>query len=66
MAARALLEQGVTGCASVGLASAEFLTVQGLLLRVTWHIYRLGVMSTGSVSVAQRSAVRPPKANRDL
>ncbi|GAA3758766.1 hypothetical protein GCM10022225_50230 [Plantactinospora mayteni] len=30
--ARALLEQGVTGRASVGLAGAEFLTVQGLLL----------------------------------
>jgi hypothetical protein len=32
MVARALLEQGVTGRASVGMASAEFLTVQGLLL----------------------------------
>jgi hypothetical protein len=30
--ARALLEQGVTGRASVGLAGAEFLTIQGLLL----------------------------------
>jgi hypothetical protein len=32
MVAHALLEQGVTGRASVGLACAEFLTVQGLLL----------------------------------
>ncbi|MEJ3747852.1 hypothetical protein WEI85_31740 [Actinomycetes bacterium KLBMP 9797] len=32
MVARALLEQGVTGRASVGLAGAEFVTVQGLSL----------------------------------
>jgi len=46
--ARALLEQGVTGRASVELASAEFLTVQGLLL------------GGEPVELAGRSRVRSP------